>query len=317
MAMAVLISDSTVFTRRSPSSNNTSVSPLTQSIPVVETNDNHEQSTTQMAVFVRAERSSQSYRHVEPEGALASRRTDRTERSWGVSGGNSSPPLSVQEKRFWIKVIGVALCVNTLLVVAIVVGGVCATGGCSPESSSLPEATSPSLAPTASPSRLLQSSDAPSSSPAGFNHEFVQGVNGTMPMLNVTGPGENATDTYPAFNNTGLELAPESPYPPPPPLFPPASAPPQENRASAPPFASPTVIGTTTVPPLVSNHDSNHNRPTSSRGISAGALVAIAMAMEAIMVIGLIAFYRRWKSRRLADLQRLHYADVDTSGLSA
>jgi hypothetical protein len=328
MATAVLISDASEPIRRPDNnrsgSNTMTASPLTLSLPIIEPNDNHEQSTiTQMAVIVRGERSYS----VEPEGApTASRRTERTKRSssannsGGGSSGSSSPPLSAQEKRFWIKVIGVALCVNTLLVVGIVVGGVCATGGCtSSESPSPKELSSPSLAPTASPSRLLRPYDAPSSSPASFIHEIAD-VNGTMLPLNGTGPSENATDDdYPGgWNDTGLATG--SPYPPPPLLFPPASAPPggQESETSAAPFASPIVNGSTTAaPPPVPKHDSNHNRPTSAhKGVSAGALVAIAVAMEVAMVIGLIAYYRRWKSRRLVDLQRGHYADVDTSGQS-
>jgi hypothetical protein len=320
MATAVLISDASEPIRRpddNRSGNNTmSASPLTLSLPIIEPNDNHEQSTiTQMAVIVRGEHSYSA----EPEGA--SRRTERTKRSSSAnnSGGgssSSSPPLSAQEKRFWIKVIGVALCVNTLLVVAIVVGGVCATGGCTSSESPLPkELSSPSLAPTASPSRLLRPYDAPSSSPASFTHETVD-VNGTMLPLNGTGPSENATDDdYSGWNDTGLATG--SPYPSPPLLFPPASAPPdgKESETSGVPFASPMVNGSTTAAP---KHDSNHDRPTSAhKGISAGALVAIAVAMEVAMVIGLIAYYRRWKSRRLVDLQRGHYADVDTSGQSA
>ncbi len=92
-----------------------------------------------------------------------------------------SPTLSNAEKRYWIKVVVIAIIVNTLIVVGGVIGGVCGMSGCTfsddPSNdtavgNNVPEVNSTD-SPTPSPSRRLVASNSP----------FGVGVTVTAPTI--------------------------------------------------------------------------------------------------------------------------------------
>jgi hypothetical protein len=216
--------------------------------------------------------------------------------------------ITSEEKRFWITVIAAALFLNTLLVVGVVVGGFCAAGACSasdspaytntnsqpseplaPARTRLPTIR-PSDSPTVSPSLI---SDIPSMLPTSISYETRFPLPSSSPVPVGQSPGKpspapSATAFPTTFKRTGTPKSKTVP-------------------TALPNYAPPTVSprGTEkpsptkgTLSPLAPSADYSTGVATGASGVTTGALVAIAVAAEVIIVGGLYFYYRTWKRRR-------------------
>lgn len=220
------------------------------------------------------------------------------------SKGSDGVRQPVSEHRFWATVIFAAMFLNTLLVAAAVVGGFCAAGKCKSGGSSSASSgvgqgggggAVKTLAPLSPPSH--HPSDTPSATPSS---EPLKASLGTFPPTSTAGsvhptlfPGPSVSPhptrvpipTVSPHRVPIIRTAPPAPVP---------SAVPQLNAsrpATAMPMSSPVL---STPIPTAQGAGSN----TGGSGLPVGALVAIVVGFEVIIVAGLVMYYRRWKKQR-------------------
>jgi hypothetical protein len=104
--------------------------------------------------------------------------------------------LTKAEKRYWVKVVLIAIVVNTILVMAVVMGGICGISGCnlSNHEIALDNNQSPNSTevPTPSPSRRRIWSDNPSvsvvASPTYYDADTTMVPSGSIPKSEVAAP---------------------------------------------------------------------------------------------------------------------------------
>lgn len=229
----------------------------------------------------------------------------------------------LSERRFWIRIIFLAIALNSILVAGVVVGGFCGSGKCSSTKEVSPKSTEIGTSDsTAAPTSISRKTSIPSpeSTPIDKDNQEPE-----LEMGITTIPDEMEDDA-----NTGLM----------PPLLPDVvlSMPPSDQT-----FYPQIDVGGVhkTKPPclydcfdtavtgggaqrnetgdLENEEDNTGSRndingtdsvgtteiSSPSDGVSIGVLIAIAVAFEAIIVYALYVYSRRWRSKRSAQAQKL------------
>jgi hypothetical protein len=244
-------------------------------------------------------------------------------------------PLS--ERRFWVTVIVAALLLNSFLVAGAVVGGFCAAGKCSGSSSDSsnvsntgglnqapPLAGNVMAAPSISPSRGLSAvptvilvtttppgaSDivpgTPTRSPQpevfkGFSLSPTQSPQPiyfeNAPAIETDAPGSFVMTVAPVIVGTSVaSMVPSPAYVPnagvaldPTNGLEPSGK--DDIFVSLSPSVSPTVKP-------IANFTTNNSSTNENKGVSLAALIPVLVALEAMILVGLLIYYRRWKRQK-------------------
>jgi hypothetical protein len=162
-----------------------------------------------------------------------------------------------EDMRFWVKLILLAIFCNTLLVAAVIVGTFCGVGACGSSNSN-----AVTLPPPVMPPSTIPPSDVPSVAPSLSPEFFVgsPGGDGTRSPTSNIGNAPMSIGTYRPTSNVET-------YPP-------------TSRPTSIPTRSPTLMPSSDDPP-----------------ISVGALVAIAVVLDILLVAGCVYGYYKWKRR--------------------
>jgi hypothetical protein len=214
----------------------------------------------------------------------------------GMDGGGPYGPAS--ERQFWMRIIVLAMVLNSLVVGGAVAGGFCAVGHC--QGSNLSSANVGTMVgsaavPAASPMPSAGPSAAPSAS-YPMETTLVDSVPTVAPTVGILAPtldvGLRPKLPPSDSNSTGtLELAPPA-------LFRTAVPTPVCANCNAPtsvPLGSNSTTTTTTSPtpvPLSTAANSSDQKNTKHVLL---VLVPILVGVETLIVVGLFLYYRRWK----------------------
>lgn len=191
---------------------------------------------------------------------------DRHENLTGATKASEDPIRSLQrrreEKRFFIKVIGLAIGLNTLLAIAVVTVGICGSGACQQPLHSLPTVRK-SVAPSVSPLGDLQRSEFPSNVP---HSQSPSGTNSS----------ENLFETDVSTSSPGGSFA----------------------DLRTPPSIAPSVSQDIAEP----QPESNVNMKQNDAAIQMLGLVGMTLALEVLILSGLYFYCSRWEGKRSAAL---------------